>query len=166
MSRNRGFRGWYYFRMGWSTYFAFVFAAINTLTVTFYLAIEKCPGLEFLFPTFFHYVLIVTAIGIPVLISIGYIHFKRTAARRTEMDVNYETNPYVSRTLVNTDMILALNLKLIEVVLKLSTDQKLTEEGIKEVQKLQTEFNDFIAQRTFKNKMDLEFSKKIDKTLR
>ena len=152
--------------MGWSTYFAFMFAAINTLTVTFYLAIEKYPELEFLFPTFFHYVLIVTAIGIPVLISIGYIHFKRTAARRTEMDVNYETNPYVSRTLVNTDMILALNLKLTEVVLKLSTDQKLTEEGIKEVQKLQTEFNDFIAQRTFKNKMDLEFSKKIDKTLR
>ena len=161
MSRNRGFRGWYYFRMGWSTYFAFMFAAINTLTVTFYLAIEKYPGLEFLFPTFFHYVLIVTAIGIPVLISIGYIHFKRTAARRTEMDVNYETNPYVSRTLVNTDMILALNLKLTEVVLKLSTDQKLTEEGIKEVQKLQTEFNNFIAQRTFKNKMDLEFSKEF-----
>ena len=47
MSRNRGFRGWYYFRMGWSTYFAFMFAAINTLTVTFYLAIEKYPGLEF-----------------------------------------------------------------------------------------------------------------------
>ena len=100
------------------------------------------------------------------MISIGYIHFKRTAARRTEMDVNYETNPYVSRTLVNTDMILELNLKLTEVDLKLSTDQKLTQEGIKEVQKLQTEFNDFISQRTFKNKMDLEFFKKIDKTIR
>ena len=152
--------------MGWSTYFAFMFAAINTLTVTFYLAIEKYPELEFLFPTFFHYVLIVTAIGIPVLISIGYIHFKRTAARRTEMDVNYETNPYVSRTLVNTEMIVSLNLKLIEIILKLSTDQKLTEEGIKEVQKLQTEFNNFIAQRTFQNKMDLDFFKKIDKTIR
>ena len=164
MSRNRGFRGWYYFRMGWSTYFAFMFAAINTLTVTFYLAIEKYPGLEFLFPTFFHYVLIVTAIGIPVLISIGYIHFKRTAARRTEMDVNYETNPYVSRTLVNTEMIVSLNLKLTEIILKLSAGEKLSKEEIANTRKLQGELNDFISQRTFKNKMDLKFFKKIEST--
>ena len=166
MKSNLGFRGWFYFRMGWSTYFAFIFAAINTLTVTYFLAIENYPVLKEVFPTFVIYVIIITAIGIPLLTLIGYVHFKRTAARRTEMDVNYETNPYVSRTLVNTEMIMSLNLKLTEIILKLSTDQKLTEDGIKEVQKLQTEFNNFIAQRTFQNKMDLEFFKKIDKTIR
>jgi len=31
MPKHTGFRGWFYFRMGWSTYFAFIFAAINTL---------------------------------------------------------------------------------------------------------------------------------------
>lgn len=164
MPKHRGFRGWFYFRMGWSTYFAFIFAAINTLTVTFYLAIEKYPLLEFIFPTFIHYVIIMCSIGAPVLIMIGYVHFKRTAARRAEMDVSYETNPYVARTLVNTQILISLNMKLTEIILKLSTEEKLSKEEIVNVRKLQEELNDFVNQRTFKNKMDLEFFKKIEGT--
>ena len=164
MPKHRGFRGWFYFRMGWSTYFAFIFAAINTLTVTFYLAIEKYPQLEFIFPTFIHYIVIICSIGAPALIMIGYVHFKRTAARRAEMDVAYETNPYVARTLVNTQILLSLNLKLSEIILKLSTEEKLSKEEIVNVRKLQEDLNDFVNQRTFKNKMDLEFFKKIDNT--
>ena len=164
MPKHRGFRGWFYFRMGWSTYFAFIFAAINTLTVTFYLAIEKYPLLEFIFPTFIHYVVIMCSIGAPILIMIGYVHFKRSAARRAEMDVSYETNPYVARTLVNTQILVSLNLKLIEIILKLSTGEKLSKEEISNTRKLQEELNDFISQRTFKNKMDLEFFKKLEST--
>ena len=70
------FRGWYYFRMGWTTYFAFILAAINTLTVTYFLAIEKAPVLQEIFPTFVQYVLIVVSIGMPILIAVGYVHFK------------------------------------------------------------------------------------------
>ena len=164
MPKHRGFRGWFYFRMGWSTYFAFIFAAINTLTVTFYLAIEKYPQLEFIFPTFFHYIVIICSIGAPALIMIGYVHFKRTAARRAEVDVAYETNPYVARTLVNTQIILSLNLKLSEIILKLSTEEKLSKEEIVNIRKLHEELNDFVSQRTFKNKMDLEFFKKLEST--
>ena len=164
MPKHRGFRGWFYFRMGWSTYFAFIFAAINTLTVTFYLAIEKYPQLEFIFPTFFHYIVIICSIGAPALIMIGYVHFKRTAARRAEMDVSYETNPYVARTLVNTQILISLSMKLTEIILKLSTEEKLSKEEIVNVRKLQDELNDFVSQRTFKNKMDLEFFKKIEST--
>ena len=163
MPKHRGFRGWFYFRMGWSTYFAFIFAAINTLTVTFYLAIEKYPLLEFIFPTFIHYVIIMCSIGAPVLIMIGYVHFKRSAARRAEIDVAYETNPYVARTLVNTQILLSLNFKLTEILLKLSTDQKLTKEEITEIQKLQTELSDIVTERPLQNKMDLAFFKKIEK---
>ena len=164
MPKHRGFRGWFYFRMGWSTYFAFIFAAINTLTVTFYLAIEKYPLLEFIFPTFIHYIVIICSIGAPALIMIGYVHFKRTAARRAEMDVSYETNPYVARTLVNTQILISLSMKLTEIILKLSTEEKLSKEEIVNVRKLQDELNDFVSQRTFKNKMDLEFIKKIEST--
>ena len=164
MARNRGFRGWFYFRMGWSTYFAFIFAAINTLTVTFYLAIEKYPTLEFIFPTFFHYVIIVSSIGVPMLILIGYVHFKRTKARRAEMDVSYETNPYVARTLVNTQILVSLNLKLIDVIVKQSINQKLSEKEIDDVKDLQKDLDKFISERTFANKMDLEFFKKIEET--
>jgi hypothetical protein len=150
--------------MGWSTYFAFIFAAINTLTVTFYLAIEKYPLLEFIFPTFIHYVVIIGSVGVPLLIMIGYVHFKRTAARRAEMDVAYETNPYFARTLINTQILVSLNMKLTEIILKLSTGEKLSKEEISNTRKLQEELNDFISQRTFKNKMDLEFFKKLEST--
>jgi hypothetical protein len=44
-SKSPIFRAWFYFRNGWSMYFAFIFAAINTLTVTYYLAIDEIPFL-------------------------------------------------------------------------------------------------------------------------
>ena len=80
------------------------------------------------------------------------------------MDVSYETNPYVARTLVNTQILVSLNMKLTEIILKLSTEEKLSKEEIVNVRKLQDELNDFVSQRTFKNKMDLEFFKKIEST--
>ena len=50
MNKKLFSRLWYYFRTGWSTYFAFIFGALNTLVVTYYLAVEKVPSLlEFFF---------------------------------------------------------------------------------------------------------------------
>ena len=84
MPKNTSFRGWYYFRMGWSTYFAFIFAAINTLTVTYFLAIDNYPILKEVFPTFVIYTILVACVGIPLLTFIGYIHFKRTPSYSAE----------------------------------------------------------------------------------
>ena len=53
MSKNKGFRGWFYFRTGWATYFAFIFAAVNSIIVTYYLAIENLPILKEVFPLFY-----------------------------------------------------------------------------------------------------------------
>ena len=72
------FRAWFYFRMGWATYFAFIFAAVNTLTVTYFLAIENYPSLQVVFPSFAYYIVIVSLIGVPLLVAIGYIHFKKS----------------------------------------------------------------------------------------
>ena len=99
-----------------------------------------------------------------MLIFIGYVHFKRTKARRADMDVSYETNPYVARTLVNTQILVSLNLKLIDVILKQSIEQKLSEQEIDDVKELQKDLSKFISERTFANKMDLEFFKKIEET--
>ena len=108
MKRNLAFRSWYYFRNGWSTYFAFIFAAINTLTVTYFLAIERYPFLHDIFPTFLHYVVILCLTGIPILILVGYAHFKRTSAYRSEADIGMEVNPYFRRILLNTELMLSL----------------------------------------------------------
>ena len=161
MVRNTGFRSWYYFRMGWSTYFAFVFAAVNTLTVTYFLAIENYPILKEVFPTFAIYIIILAGIGIPLLTFVGYVHFKRTPAYRSETAINYESNPYNRRLLVNSELILNLNAKLIELILKISQGEKISNDEILNVTKIQDELKTFTAERTLTNKKDLEFMKKL-----
>ena len=74
MQKRYGFRGWYYFRQGWSLYFAFILAAVNTLTVTYYLAIDNIPELQAVFPSFAHYIITTVTIGIPLLVFVGYLH--------------------------------------------------------------------------------------------
>mgnify|MGYP001219004415 FL=1 len=162
MAGNKGFRAWFYFRNGWSLYFAFIFAAINTLTVTYYLAIEKYPDLHWLFPTFLHYVIIIVSIGIPFLVLVGYVHYKRTAARKAEVDISYETDAYKARTLVNTEITMKLNLQLIDIVMKLSKNETISDEKYEEIKKLYTELCKFQEDRNFKNKMDLKFLRDTD----
>ena len=162
VARNRGFRAWFYFRNGWSLYFAFIFAAINTLTVTYYLAVEKYPDLNWIFPTFFHYIAIVVATGVPLLVLIGYVHYKRTAARKAEVDISYETDAYKARTLVNTEISMKLNLKLIDVLMKFSKNEKISDANYEEIKKLYTDLSKFTDDRTFKNKMDLKFLRETD----
>ena len=146
--------------MGWSTYFAFIFAAINTLTVTYFLAIERYPELSAIFPSFIQYVLIITIIGVPLLIVVGYVHYKRTLAYRAEVDVSLESNPYQLRNVVNNTINVKLTLKMYEMLLKLSQNQKLTENEIEELTKSHKEIQDLDASRSFTNKMDIDFIKK------
>ena len=148
MEKNLGFRGWFYFRTGWTTYFAFIVAGINALTVTFFLAIENYPLLSVIFPTFFHYIVIVAGIGVPLLVLVGYIHFKRSRSYRAEADILIETNPHIRRILQNTEVLLPSYLKLTEIMIKLSENKKLTDEESKEVSKLQKQLNAHIGKRT------------------
>ena len=159
MGKNPGFRAWFYFRQGWSTYFAFIFAAINTLTVTYYLAIENYPSLKTIFPSFEQYILIVVLVGIPLLVLVGYAHYKKTPSYRAEADVWVESNPYQARVLVNTQFTLALNMKLTDVLLKLSSNQEITQKEIEEIKTLQSKFLEHIDDRTISNKKDQSYFK-------
>ena len=160
MSKTKGFRGWYYFRMGWSTYFAFLFAAINTLTVTYYLAIEKVPSLVSIFPTFFQYVLIISGIGIPLLVLIGYAHFKRTKAFQSEVEILIEINPFAARNIANTEMILELNLKSLNLLLALNQNKKISDSELKEITDLHEKISNFKNSRTFSNHKDRDYLRK------
>ncbi len=160
MKTNLGFRGWFYFRMGWSTYFVFILAAINTLTVTYFLAIENYPTLKSVFPSFEQYVVIIMCVGIPLLIVIGYAHYKKTLAYKSEMDVLVESNPYLSRNTVNADLSLKLNLKLISLLLKMSTGEKIEKSEIDEIEKLHHDVSKLLGERSFKNDLDIDFIKK------
>ena len=160
MKQRKGFRGWFYFRTGWSTYFVFILAAINTLTVTYFLAVDNYPLLKVIFPTFEQYTLITVSIGIPLLILVGYLHFKRSLAFKSELDIQTESNPYLSRNTVNADLSLKLNLKLISLLLKMSTGEKIDKNEIDEIKKLQDGILKFVDERDFKNNLDINFLKK------
>jgi len=158
--QRKGFRGWFYFRMGWSTYFVFILAAINTLTVTYFLAIDNYPTLKSIFPSFEQYALLTISVGIPILILVGYAHFKKTVAYKSELDIMVESNPYIARNTVNADLSLKLNLKLISLLLKMSTNEKIEKNEIDEIEKLHSKISKFIVERNFKNNLDIDFLKK------
>ena len=138
-SRHKGFRGWYYLRTGWTTYFAFIFASVNTLVVTYYLAIEKIPDLQTIFPTFFSYVLILSVIGIPILIITGYMHFQKSHAYGSEAEIAAEQNPYFYKAAPGwvRDVQWPLFLKFSELLIKLTNNEKLTESELQEITELQ-----------------------------
>ena len=154
---SRSFRSWFYFRTGWSVYFAFIFAAINTLVVTYYLAIENIPFLGEIFPTFTHYVVTAISVGIPILVAAGYIHFKRSAGFKSEADVAIETNPHARRTLLNTEAIVTSYLFSNELMMKMLKDEKLTDEEIKKLTKLQEKIREYSKHKTLSDSsFDLE----------
>ena len=146
MKQGLFYRSWYYFRMGWSTYFAFLFAAVNTLVVTYYLAIEKFPPLLAIFPTFIHYVGIAVSIGMPFLVIIGYIHYKKVPAFSAETDVIQESHPYNFKALpgFQIETIFPLYLQISQMMIKWSANEKLSQEEIKEIIKVQNDLKKLI----------------------
>ena len=157
---NNPFRAWYYFRMGWTTYFAFILAAINTLTVTYFLAIENYPSLKLFFPSFEIYILIIVSVGVPLLVLIGFAHFKRTQAFKSEIDVMIESNPYQRRNTVNNEMNLRMNLQLIKLLTKLVNNEKLDTSESEKLKELTKTFEEFTKNRSFVNNSDIDFIKK------
>ena len=151
--------------MGWSTYFVFILAAINTLTVTYFLAIDNYPLLKAVFPSFEQYVVIIIGTGIPVLVMVGYAHYKKTLAYKSEADVVVESNPYTRRNTVNGETNVRLNLQLLSLLLKLSKKEAMDKNEIEKIEKLQKDINNLVQNRSFSNEMDLKFLKKeITKT--
>ena len=160
MKNSIPFRGWYYFRMGWATYFAFIFAAVNTLTVTYYLAIERVPSLTAIFPNFVQYVAIIGGIGIPLLILIGYVHYKRTVAFKSEVDVVLESQPYQRRNIVNIALILESILETNRILLKTSKGDKLKDEDLEKISTKLEEISSFVKDRTFLSSLDMDYVQK------
>lgn len=160
MRQNIGFRGWFYFRQGWTTYFAFIFAAINTMVVTYYLAIENIPFLKTVFPTFYVYLAIMASIGIPFLILVGYAHQKRTASYKTEADIYYESNPHALRTYNNVELVLQLNLKLVNLLLQDIKNEEDSQEKL-DLLELKKEIENYFVQRNNNKQTDVELFKKF-----
>jgi len=142
------FRLWQYFRVGWATYFGFIFAALNTIITTYYLAIDNIGFLQEIFPTFQHYVVAVVAIGIPALIGVGYIHTKRSPAYKEEAVIRVETNPHDIRGVVNTELLLVIVDKLNKLLIKKLNNIEFTKKELSEMDMLKEKIQDHTNDRT------------------
>jgi len=77
------------------------------------------------------------------------------------MDVLVESNPFLRRNTVNTDINLRFNLKLIDLILRLSKNT-VSEEELKDIKKTQKEITDLIKNRSLFNDLDIDYiNKKI-----
>ena len=77
------------------------------------------------------------------------------------MDVLIESNPFLRRTTVNTDIILRFNLRLTDLILKLSKDT-ISEDELNDMKKNQKEITDLIKNRSLFNDLDIDYiNKKI-----
>ena len=121
-------------------------AAVNVLTVTYFLAIENYPVLQVVFPTFVHYIVAAACIGIPALIFAGYVHYKRSAVFATEMEINYESNPYWYKAPPgwNKEVVFPLYLNMINLMIKMSKNEKLTPDETKKMSDIQKSLSTLI----------------------
>ncbi len=166
MKKTLPFRLWLYFRQGWTTYFAFIFAAINTLTVTYFLAIENYPFLIQIFPSFILYILTVASIGLPLLVVIGYVHFKKSPAYRSEADISIESNPHERRMLINSETMLGMTSQLLNLMIKISEEQKLSESEKKSILKIQDDLSKYMKKQTTATAGTTIFNQNNEKSLK
>jgi len=121
-------------------------AAINVLTVTYFLAIENYPVLQAIFPTFGHYIAIVVGIGVPLLVLVGYFHYKRSQAYAAEAEINIEANPYWYKIPPgwNREVVFPLYLNMINLMLKMSKNEKLAPDEIEKMSDIQKSLSNLI----------------------
>ena len=134
------------------------------MTLTYFLAIENYPLLKEVFPTFVHYVIILVAIGVPALITVGYLHYKRSPAYRSEAGIMQETNPYARRNLINSEMNLQINLEVLKIIIELSRDGKIEKTQMDKILKLKDELTNYHTSRSFTNDSDMKYLRRLQKT--
>ena len=164
MKKQKSFRYWFYFRQGWGIYFAFIFAAVNTMVTTYYLAIQSIPSLQQIFPSFLHYSLTLISIGVPLLILIGWLHYKRSAAFSSEMDVQYTSNPYFFKAQPGwqTEVIFPLYLAMSQILIKISKGDKITDDQINDLNEIQKKIEELIEGGSVGKTLPSSLKKKIE----
>ena len=146
MKKTLPFRAWFYFRQGWTAYFAFIMAAVNVLTVTYFLAIENYPSLQVVFPTFVHYIATAVGIGVPLLVFVGYAHYKRSVAFKAEAEIEIEANPYWYKAAPGwqRDVIFPLYLNMLNLMIRMSKNENLTPDETKKMLDIQKSLSTLI----------------------
>ena len=152
------FRSWYYLQLGWQMYFSIIFAFINIITVLYAFVISDLVILQNVFPSYTTFAIFISVL-IPILCLIfGYKHIK-SRARRAEVDIRYEVDPYQIRRTVNSQLILESHLILNKLILKKKNSEKLTSDEYNSFSHEIETMKNLLHYRTMSNQMDLSYMK-------
>ena len=152
------FRSWYYLQLGWQIYFSIIFAFINIITVLYAFVISDLVILQNVFPSYATFAIFISIV-IPILCVIfGYKHIK-SRARRAEVDIRYEVDPYQIRRTVNSQLILESHLILNKLILKKKNSEKLTSDEYNSFSHEIETMKNVLGSRTMLNKVDLSYMK-------
>ena len=152
------FRSWYYLQLGWQVYFSIIFAFINIITVLYAFVVSDLVILQNVFPSYTTFAIFISVL-IPILCLIfGYKHIK-SRARRAEVDIRYEVDPYQIRRTVNSQLILESHLILNKLILKKKNSEKLTSDEYNSFSHEIETMKNVLGSRTMLNKVDLSYMK-------
>ena len=152
------FRSWYYLQLGWQVYFSIIFAFVNIITVLYAFVVSDLVILQNIFPSYASFAIFISIL-IPILCVIfGYKHIK-SRARRAEVDIRYEVDPYQIRRTVNSQLILESHLILNKLILKKKNSEKLTSDEYNSFSHEIETMRNVLGSRTMLNKVDLSYMK-------
>jgi hypothetical protein len=152
------FRSWYYLQLGWQVYFSIIFAFVNIITVLYAFVVSDLVILQNVFPSYTTFAIFISVL-IPILCLIfGYKHIK-SRARRAEVDIRYEVDPYQIRRTVNTQLMLHVHLILNKLIFKKKNSEKLTSDEYNSFSHEIETMKNLLHYRTMSNQMDLSYMK-------
>ncbi len=139
MEKISFFRYLFYLRSAFQLYFAFIFTGVNTLVITYYLALENVPMVKEIFPNFASYAAVLVSIAIPTLVFVGYSHFKKMPGFKSQQEITHESNPYVYKLGPGhiKHVTMPHQLMINKILLKIATNEKITDEEINQMKELQ-----------------------------
>lgn len=145
-TRKSGFKGFYYFRTGYATYFAMIVGVINILTTTYFLAAKKIPFITHIFPTFLSYVLFLVVIGTPIIVLAGWLHYKRIGTYSAEANITTESSPYSYKLTPGylKEVYGPAYLAILRLNIKKVKGEKLSEDEIESVKKIEDQLTNLI----------------------
>ncbi len=123
------FRSWFYLRVGYGTYIAFLIGFLSNIIVIYKLAIAD-TSLVSIFPHLTEFAAITILVASPISVIIGLFHMRRTAAYAADASVSTEANPYVYKITPGKEreVFVPLSVMTARVLLKLAGDRLTAEE--------------------------------------
>jgi len=119
------FRSWYYFRIGYGTYLTFLLGFATTIVTVYYLAINNIPALKSVFTSFWLFMILSVAVGVPLSVLGGWLHYKRSQAYSSEVDIAVEANPYYFKIIPGKEKELQVPLTVANIDLTVAMARKL-----------------------------------------